>query len=129
MKVYDLKTGRSAPTYQEAESHPQMAVYQLGINHSRIQENPLEFVTDDGSGGALQSGGAELVYPRSTKKPSQKPLTEDNARILMDNLRQLVHHTSGSTVPALPNKHCGSCAYRIICPITEEGRSINEVHS
>lgn len=129
MKVYDLKTGKSAPTYQEAESHPQMAVYQLGINHAALQEKPLQFVTDDGSGGGLHSGGAELVYPRSTKKLGQKPLSEENATTLLEYLRQLVEKTSGATVPALPNKHCGSCAYRIICPITEEGRSINEVHS
>ena len=129
MKVYDLKTGKSAPTYQEAESHPQMAVYQLGINHAALQEKPLQFVTDDGSGGGLHSGGAELVYPRSTKKLGQKPLSEENTTTLLEYLRQLVENTSGATVPALPNKHCGSCAYRIICPITEEGRSINEVHS
>ncbi|MDH4657556.1 PD-(D/E)XK nuclease family protein, partial [Corynebacterium pyruviciproducens] len=128
-KVYDLKTGTTTPTKEAAKSHPQLAVYQLGINNAKLVEDPLSFVTSESPESTLTAGGAELVYPRRSSPLKQDPLTADNAEILLAHLRELVEHTSDSTVPGFPTKNCSSCDFRKICPTTDEGRSINEVHS
>ena len=50
--VVDFKTGKNVPTKNEAQEHPQLAVYQLVVREGAIQ------------GVSNESGGAELVFLR-----------------------------------------------------------------
>jgi RecB family exonuclease len=105
-QVIDFKTG-SPISQDEAESNPQLGIYQLAMN----------------------AQGAKLVYlkePRSGGPATrdQKPLPsfdEPWVERLIESSRDSAH---SSSFEAHPNKNCARCPIRFSCPARDEGRQL-----
>ncbi|WP_405783997.1 ATP-dependent helicase [Streptomyces sp. NBC_00859] len=124
--VVDFKTGKQAPTKDEVDRHPQLAVYQLAVREGAV---------DDVFGGLRpEPGGAELVQLRQAatrkeggdalpKVQSQEPLAGEWVGDLLATaagkvLDERFTPTTGS--------HCTHCAFRASCSALPEGRHIVE---
>ncbi|WP_158299668.1 ATP-dependent helicase [Glycomyces paridis] len=116
--VVDLKTGKSPISKAEAESNPQLGVYQLAIAEGAFPEG-------------AEPGGAELVYPnakgdKAASRP-QGPLGEHHNP---DWARELTGDTAlkmaGSVFEARNTSKCETCSVKRCCPIADEGRQVTD---
>ncbi|MET3985971.1 ATP-dependent DNA helicase [Streptomyces sp. PvR034] len=128
--VVDFKTGKAAPTREQVERHPQLAVYQLAV-----REGALDEVFD---GRRPEPGGAELVQLRQgaakkdggdevPKVQAQQPLGAGPAG---DWVGDLLATAAGRVLderfaPATGD-HCSRCSFRAACSARPEGRQTVE---
>ncbi|MFD7032741.1 ATP-dependent helicase [Streptomyces sp. NPDC059917] len=128
--VVDFKTGKAAPTRDQVERHPQLAVYQLAVREGAVDE-----VFD---GRRPEPGGAELVQLRQgaakkdggdevPKVQAQQPLGGGPAG---DWVGDLLATAAGRVLderfaPATGD-HCSRCSFRAACSARPEGRQTVE---
>lgn len=106
--VVDLKTGKSPVTKDDAQSHAQLAMYQLAIAEGLLGQ-------DD------SPGGGRLVYLGKTctagaTERQQDALTPEKHAEWRDTVRQAAAATQGPEFVARINDGCSHCPVRGMCP-------------
>ncbi|MCW4464361.1 ATP-dependent helicase [Glutamicibacter sp. MNS18] len=124
--VVDLKTGARMPSAKDAQTHPQLGVYQAAVKLGALSAR------EDTAGLGNNPGGAALVFVgANTQKPSlrEQDAPEDDwaerliieAARLMGEADFLTRHdaTRGSAFSS-------GCSLPEICPLCAEGRQVTE---
>lgn len=106
--VVDVKTGRSPVSKDDAQSHAQLAMYQLAI---------AEGVLPHGDG----AGGGRLVYlgkigVAGATEREQNPMTSDDREEWRQRVQQAAGATRGPEFVARINDGCTHCPVRAMCP-------------
>jgi RecB family exonuclease len=118
--VVDLKTGRTAPSNKSVESHVQLGLYQLAVDHGAV---------DEVTGEPARAGGAELVQlgltdggPSAAVQP-QRPQDDDGPHraALREQLARTADLLRTETFPAVAGQHCRDCSFVSLCPIKSAG--------
>ncbi|MBW8805689.1 MAG: ATP-dependent helicase [Catenulisporales bacterium] len=117
--VVDFKTGKNVPTKNEAQEHPQLAVYQLVVREGGIK------------GVDPEPGGAELVFlrePDSSGMPKAveqaPPLEERGETPIEKKLVKMAARVLDENFAAYGEKQCGTCVFRKCCPKQPEGKQL-----
>ncbi|MFL6110612.1 MAG: ATP-dependent helicase [Catenulispora sp.] len=117
--VVDFKTGKNVPTKNEAQEHPQLAVYQLVVREGGI------------AGVNPEPGGAELVFlrePDSAGMPKAveqaPPLEERGDTPIEKKLVKMAARVLDENFAAYGEKQCGTCVFRKCCPKQPEGKQL-----
>jgi RecB family exonuclease len=118
--VVDLKTGRSAVKDDELAGQPQLAAYQLAVEHGAF---------DEIASGERRSGGASLVQLGAQKGPAreqrQPPLAAaDDPNWAADLLAKAVEGMAGAVFRAERTAWCGFCPARPSCPANPAGAQV-----
>ncbi|MDV9192867.1 PD-(D/E)XK nuclease family protein, partial [Streptomyces sp. SR27] len=122
--VVDFKTGKSAPTRDEVDHHPQLAVYQLAV-----REGALDELFD---GRRPEPGGAELVQLRqgAPKKEGGDALPKVQAQEALTGewVGELLATAAGRVLDErftpTTGQHCTTCSFRASCSARPEGRHV-----
>lgn len=119
--VIDFKTGKSPPPNDEVRRHPQLGTYQLAVSLGGFA----------GLSDVAEPGGAALVQlgrdRRSGPEQHQPPLASDEQPGWAEEVvRDAATAMSDATFTAQANSHCGICAVRTCCPLSEQGRQVVE---
>lgn len=106
--VVDLKTGKSPVSKDDAQSHAQLAMYQLAI---------AEGLVADGA----EPGGGRLVYLGKTgasdaTERTQDALTPQACDDWRTSVRQAAAASQGPAFVARINDGCAHCPVRAMCP-------------
>ncbi len=119
--VVDFKTGRSKVRDADLPEHPQLATYQLAIEHGAF---------DKLTGGVRESGGASLVQLQAhqageAREQQQQPLSQAAdpswAATLLEKTAEAM---AGAEFFAQPSTWCGFCTARPSCPAHAEGEQV-----
>ena len=117
--VVDFKTGKNVPTKNEAQEHPQLAVYQLAVREGAVK------------GVSNESGGAELVFLREgdaaglPKTAEQDPSLEQPGETPIEKkLAKMAARVLDENFAAYGEKQCGTCVFRKCCPKQSEGKQL-----
>ncbi|MCF3102787.1 ATP-dependent helicase [Streptomyces roseoverticillatus] len=125
--VVDFKTGKGTVSAKDVERHPQLAVYQLAVEHGAV---------DDAFEGARpRPGGAELVQLRQgaakkdggdsvPKVQAQEPLGE--GEWIGGLLAEAAGRVLEERFAPRPGQHCSHCSFRASCTARPEGRQVVE---
>ena len=110
--VVDLKTGKYPPTGKAVLTHPQLAFYQLAVDHG---------AADEIAGGPVRSGGAELIQLRigdaMPQVQAQPPAPEgEGPRLVEEQLMAVAATVRAEAFVARPGGHCDRCSFKAICP-------------
>lgn len=112
--IIDVKTGRNPVTKDAAQSHAQLAAYQLAVTAGLLEP-------------AAEPGGARLVYPAtptaagSACERDQVPLTPETDAAWRAQIRAAVAATAGPEFTARVNDGCAHCPIRPTCPAHPPG--------
>jgi RecB family exonuclease len=124
--VIDLKTSKYPPTDKELPANAQLGLYQHAVDHGAVDE--LVQGRPDHPGGAVRSGGAELIQLRrevrgGAKVQAQSPQEpdEDGHLPIEKQLMEAVRVVRGESFPARAGGHCDHCSFHAICPIKGAG--------
>ena len=118
--IVDVKTARNPVTNEAAQSHAQLAAYQVAAAEGAIAGEP-----------ATQPGGARLVFvAKSNKKDGatqrvQPPLTAEAVEMWRDVIHNAAAATQGPQYLARVNDGCRHCPVRSSCPAQDEGRQVS----
>jgi superfamily I DNA/RNA helicase/RecB family exonuclease len=113
--VVDLKTGKSKPRADELPTHPQLASYQLAIEHGAFPEG-------DRAGGALL---VQLAGAAKNPEQRQGPLAEaDDPEWIAGQVAYVAERMRGSAFNATITPDCRRCDVRTSCPLQNEGRQV-----
>lgn len=116
-RVVDLKTSASAVSQAEAAEHPQLASYQVAVEHG-------------GVGEGVTSGGARLVYlGKDTKRTTTRnqPALEGEGLAQAEKLvADAAEIMAGADFVARKSQGCRNCPVRSSCPLQAEGRRITQ---
>jgi superfamily I DNA/RNA helicase len=118
--VVDLKTGASPVKDDELDAHPQLAAYQLAIEHGAF---------DELAGGERRSGGASLVQLRAhnsgAREQAQPPLAgADEPAWAATMLATAAEGMAGAVFRAERTTWCGYCPARPSCPAHADGEQV-----
>jgi superfamily I DNA/RNA helicase/RecB family exonuclease len=118
--VVDLKTGTAAVKDDELTSHPQLAAYQLAVEHGAF---------DQLADGERRSGGASLLQLRAHKsgpsEQAQPPLADaDDPAWAATMLAKAADGMAGTVFRAERTSWCGNCPARPSCPAHPDGRQV-----
>ncbi|HEX4362441.1 MAG TPA: ATP-dependent DNA helicase [Pseudonocardia sp.] len=124
--IVDVKTGKTAVSREDAEAHPQLAVYQLAAALGAFR---------DALGGpagvsGVVPGGARLLFLADrgadgrAKERTQPALTEDDVRTWRRELHGAARATGAAEFTARENADCERCGVRTSCPVTGDGRGV-----
>ncbi|OBI77192.1 ATP-dependent DNA helicase [Mycobacterium sp. E740] len=107
--VVDLKTAKTAVTKDDAQSHAQLAMYQLAIAEGLVAEDESP------------PGGGRLVYLGKTSaggvtERQQDALTPQSRAEWRDTVRRAAAATQGPQFVARVNDGCSHCPVRGLCP-------------
>ncbi|WP_423923209.1 ATP-dependent helicase [Frigoribacterium sp. 2-23] len=113
--IVDLKTGRTAPTGDKAQRHPQLASYQLAFASGVVEAAP------DGA----TSGGAALLFVshgvrgKPYREVHQAALDADGLEAFRERVRQAATGMAGHAFVARLDEHCegrtgGSCRIHVV---------------
>lgn len=122
VRLIDFKTARTPPTGPAVESDPQLATYQLAVQHGALGD----LVADP------QLEGAALVQLRVEGSGSaglprvqgQSPLDGSDDAWIVDDMVAAVERVRAEDFPAVPSNDCRTCPYLIACPAQPEGREV-----
>jgi RecB family exonuclease len=120
--VVDLKTGKQPVSKDDAQAHPQLAVYQLATS--------LGGFTHLGLG--TEPGGARLLYVAKEDKKtgaverSQAPLDEQGVRVWLEAVQDAAGSSTGPDYTAKENADCDRCPARTACPVHSSGRQVGQ---
>ena len=124
--VVDLKTGTRVPSAQDAQTHPQLGVYQAAVKFGALA------TSEETAQLGTESAGAALVFVGAkTQKPSlrEQGAPEDDwaerliieAANLMGEAEFLTRHDASRGAG-----FSSGCALPEICPLCSEGRQVTE---
>lgn len=104
----DIKTGKSPVTKDDAQSHAQLAMYQLAVAAGLLAEGD-------------EPGGGRLVYlgkatGGAATERHQDALTSDGHSDWQSRVRQAAEATQGPDFVARVNDGCAHCPVRAMCP-------------
>lgn len=128
--VVDIKTSKSPVSANEAQEHPQLAVYQLAAALGALSDAGEDDRSDAGSGP--QPGGARLLYVAKSSRDGQwtereQPgLDEDRLRVWLDVVHDAAASSVGPAFVATENSDCPRCPARPSCPVHPEGRQVGQ---
>jgi superfamily I DNA/RNA helicase/RecB family exonuclease len=116
LRVVDYKTGSGRVTKADLPTHPQLGVYQLGVDSGALPE----FGTVSGGAALLQLGAAANQGVTLNEQP---PLADaDNPSWAAELVEQTAEGMAGATFTATVNDLCSTCPVRSCCPAWPEGR-------
>lgn len=106
--VVDIKTGKSPVSKDDAQSHAQLAMYQLAVAEGLIAEGD-------------EPGGGRLVYVGKTSgggaaERDQAPLTPESHAEWRTLVHQAAAATQGPQFLARINDSCAHCPVQAMCP-------------
>lgn len=112
--VIDVKTGKSPVSKDDAQSHAQLALYQLAVAAGLLADGD-------------QPGGGRLVYLGKTTgggatERHQDPMTADGRAEWEEQVHRAASATQGPQFVARVNDGCAHCPVRAMCP-TQNTRS------
>jgi superfamily I DNA/RNA helicase/RecB family exonuclease len=119
--IVDVKTGKTALSKDDAEKHPQLAVYQLATVLGAFQD-----VLD----GPKQPGGARLLFladQSSDGKPKERiqpALDVEGVQAWRAEVGAAASVTAAATFTATENADCERCGVRTSCPVSDDGRGV-----
>ncbi|MBD0291943.1 MAG: ATP-dependent helicase [Jiangellaceae bacterium] len=118
--VVDFKTGTSLVSPEELAGHPQLAAYQLAVEHGGF---------DAVTGGTRRSGGASLVQLRAAvagvKEQTQRPLGDSaDPGWAVKLLQRTADRMAGSTFRAIRSRWCNVCPALPSCPAHPDGGQV-----
>jgi superfamily I DNA/RNA helicase/RecB family exonuclease len=118
--VVDLKTGTAAVPEHELAAHPQLAAYQLAVEHGAF---------DQLTAGERRSGGAGLLqlraYTSAAKEQAQPALTDvDEPGWAATMVAKAADGMAGTVFTAERTNWCGSCPARPSCPAHADGQQV-----
>lgn len=123
--IVDVKTGKTAVSKQDAEAHPQLAVYQLAA--------VLGAFRDVLRGPApVEPGGARLLFLADrgadgrAKERIQPALTPEDITTWRQELHSAAKETGSAAFTARENSDCERCGVRTSCPVTDDGRPVTK---
>jgi superfamily I DNA/RNA helicase len=122
VRVVDLKTGRTAPTAQEATTNPQLGAYQLAVDAGAVEGLPA----------AARSAGAQLVFVSDVNKakaalreqPALGPERPDAPSWARTHIEEVAERMAASSFAATANPLCDRCPVRRSCPLRDEGAQV-----
>jgi superfamily I DNA/RNA helicase/RecB family exonuclease len=121
--VVDIKTSKAnLPSRQSAETHPQLATYQLAAALGAFAELGV-------AGGA--PGGARLLYLAPEHRQGeaaervQPPLSEEAVGEWLEVVRDAAQACVGPSYRATENAECPRCPARSSCPLHDAGRQVS----
>ena len=122
VRVVDLKTGRTAPSAQEATTNPQLGAYQLAVDAGAVEGLPP---------GAT-SAGAQLVFVSDVNKnkaalreqPALGPDAPDDPSWARTHIEEVAERMAASSFAATANPLCDRCPVRRSCPLRDEGGQV-----
>jgi superfamily I DNA/RNA helicase/RecB family exonuclease len=119
--IVDVKTGKTVVSKQDAEAHPQLAVYQLAAALGAFR---------DVLGGPAEPGGARLLFladPSGRAKERVQPaLGADGVEQWREQVREVARETGAARFTARQNADCDRCGVRSSCPAHDDGRGVPE---
>lgn len=124
--VVDLKTGATAPSVKDTQTHPQLGVYQAAVQLGALAE------TAETQRLSNEPTGAALVYVgTNTKSPSlreQGALQEDWAQQLIIEAAKIMGHNDfiARHDASRGSGFSSGCSLPEICPLCTEGRQVTE---
>ena len=119
--IVDVKTGKTAVSKEDAQAHPQLAVYQLAAALGAFR---------DVLGASTDPGGARLLFLADqdasgrAKERVQNALSADDLAAWRSALHSAARETGTSTFTAKENSGCVRCGVRTSCPVSEAGRTV-----
>jgi superfamily I DNA/RNA helicase/RecB family exonuclease len=118
--VVDLKTGTSAVRDDELTGHPQLAAYQLAVEHGAF---------DELTRGERRSGGASLLqlraHKRGPREQAQPPLAETaDPAWAATMVAKAADGMAGTVFRAERTRWCGHCPARPSCPAHPDGEQV-----
>lgn len=122
VRLIDFKTARTPPSGPAVESDPQLATYQLAVQHGALG--------DLVAGPRLE--GAALVQLRVEGSVSaglprvqgQSALDDGDDAWIVDDMVAAVACVRAEDFPAVPSNDCRTCPYVTACPAQPEGREV-----
>lgn len=122
VQVVDLKTGRSAPTAQEAGTNPQLGAYQLAVDAGAVEGLPP----------GTRSAGARLVYVSDVNRaraavreqPALGPDSPQDPSWARAHIEEVAERMAASSFAATANALCERCPVRRSCPLRDEGGQV-----
>lgn len=118
--VVDIKTGKVPISADDAQEHPQLAVYQLAAAYGAFAELGLD--TDP--------GGARLLYVSKRHRTTgaaeriQDRLDDDTKEHWLRVVHAAATSSTGPDYLAKQNADCPRCPVRTSCPIHPSGRQV-----
>ncbi|GLZ40508.1 DNA helicase [Actinokineospora sp. NBRC 105648] len=118
--IIDIKTGKAPVSANDAQEHPQLAVYQLAVAYGAFADVGTE------------PGGARLLYvSKANKKTGATERVQDPVRgETLDHWLKIVREAAASTVgpeyTAYENPDCPRCPVRTACPLHPSGRQVTQ---
>jgi ATP-dependent exoDNAse (exonuclease V) beta subunit len=124
MRVVDFKTSKTAVSVGEAETHAQLATYQVAVEAGALEE--LE-------GATRSCGGAELVMLRQIGKGGMPAVRAQSAvsdtadpEWALKLLAAAAARVREERFTPLPSDGCDMCEFRRCCSGRAEGRQVVE---
>jgi RecB family exonuclease len=122
VRVVDLKTGRTAPSAEEATSNPQLGAYQLAVDAGAV----------DGLPEQATSAGAQLVFVSDVNKhkaavreqPGLGPDSREEPSWAREHIEEVAERMAASSFAATANTLCDRCPVRRSCPLRDEGGQV-----
>ncbi|MFI9386189.1 ATP-dependent helicase [Kutzneria sp. NPDC052558] len=120
--VVDIKTGKQPVSRDDAQEHPQLAVYQLATQLGAFEELGL----------GEDPGGARLLYVSKEDKKTgatervQAPLDPDSSKVWLATVQEAASSCVGPEYTARESPDCPRCPARTSCPLHESGRQVGE---
>jgi superfamily I DNA/RNA helicase/RecB family exonuclease len=118
--VVDVKTTKAPVSKNDAQEHPQLAVYQLAAALGAF-----------GEGERKDPGGARLLYvakPESktgaATERGQDGLDDERMRVWLDVVHDAASSSIGPAFVAQENADCPRCPARTCCPVHPAGRQV-----
>lgn len=122
VRLIDFKTARTPPSGPAVESDPQLATYQIAVQHGALGDLMADPELD----------GAALVQLRVDAKGSaglprvqeQSALEESDDVWIVEDMAAAVSRVRAEDFPAVPSGDCRTCPYVTACPAQPEGREV-----
>ena len=118
--IIDVKTAKTPVSKDDAEEHPQLAVYQLAAALGAF-------------GGDEEPGGARLLYVAKPEARSgaatergQTGFDGERVRVWLDVVRGAAASSTGPAFVATENDDCPRCPARACCPVHPAGRQVGQ---
>jgi superfamily I DNA/RNA helicase/RecB family exonuclease len=118
--VVDIKTGKVPISADDAQEHPQLAMYQLAAAYGAFAKLGLD----------SQPGGARLLYVSKRNRTSgaaertQARLDDEAKKYWLNVVHAAANSSTGPDYLAKQNPDCPRCPVRFCCPIHPSGRQV-----
>lgn len=119
--VVDVKTAKTPVSKNDAQDHPQLAVYQLAAALGAFGES-----------GGTEPGGARLLYVAkpdargAATERGQGGLDDERVRVWLDVVHDAAASSTGPAFAANENADCPRCPVRTSCPVHPAGRQVGQ---